>query len=642
MAFNAGTVEGTLELDANDFVDSLKRARKSLDSLSKQNKRTGSSMLSFSKVLGTVRDAVIVLPALFKAVTAPLRGMVNALKAASGVAAEFQVTTRKLTTALALSGQQGYTEITERLKVFADELQGITGISNTATLGIAQTLTVLGVQQDQLEDATVAVVNYAEAMGRDANMAALQFGRTLSGLIGELGEALPAVRDLTQEQLKAGGAFKVAGELFAGTAEQVAKTTVGLRRSLASAFGDFQRAIGDAINPVLDAITKGLTNAVKGLIDLVRANEGQLRFAFAEIAKGILAAVRKVVDFGLNVPELLARAKAFVFDLVAAFKIGGVDIKLSLLGVIRDLEKELSMALAGFSELPLVGESFKLAAGNMLVATAKTTEQIRVGREELEGMTAGLIEGSKAAEAQAAAAKEAADAIRDGSDGTSAMAVAYNRVNEALELTEQGLNNVNAKSEEIVINTNSAGTAARKLVAFWKGVGVSTDQAKESAAALAKSTAGATSGTAALADQAERAANGFNAAAGAAANMEATVSAGESRRRGGRAGLNLDDPFSAIEAVRGAESALRGAGFSRFSAVASRSARASTNQIIGAAQATVNRTIADFTNGIIAELNRAGVFDEAERQSFIRDRISEAQRFGVLPPSQVSSFAGGL
>lgn len=640
MPFNAGTVEGKLELDAKGFVDSLRRARKGLDSMAKQNKKTGSSLQTFSKVLGTVRDAVIVLPALFKAVTAPLRGLFNQLKEASGAAAEFQVTTRKLTTALALSGQQGAAQITERLKEFADALQETTGIGNTTTLAVAQTLTVLGVQQDQLEDSTTAVLNYSEAMGRDAVMASLQFGRTLSGLIGELGEALPAVRDLTQAELQAGEAFRVAGRLFAGTAEQVAQTTVGLRRSLGSAFEDFQRSIGDAINPVLDAITVGLKDAVESLTGLVRANEGAITDAFAGIARGVLSAIRKVLDFTLDVPVLVARAKALIFDIVAAFKIGGAEVRLSLLGVVADLQREFTVLLNSFSELPIVGDAFQEAAGNMLVATAKTNEEIRAGHQGIIDMTAGLVEASKGAKAAAVAAQEAADAIRDGSDQTSTMARGFIEVNNALDVTEKALDNIHKTEVKIEIATDNTkrGVLAR-LKALREASGIS-GEIKSTTEILAEATERATNNTEALANASGRAAAGFRDAAGAAGDLERATSAAESRRAGGRAGFNLDDPFSAIEALRASEAAARGAG----NILSRRSAGTVTAQIAGAAQASVDRAISAFTDDLIAELNRAGVFDPAERQTFISDRISEAQRFGVLPPSTVggSGAVGGI
>ena len=50
--------------------------------------------------------------------------------------------------------------------------------------------------------------------------------------------------------------------------------------------------------------------------------------------------------------------------------------------------------------------------------------------------------------------------------------------------------------------------------------------------------------------------------------------------------------------------------------------------------------MADFTAQTIAELNRAGVYDPAERSRIIAERTAEARRTGALP-TYTGSGAGG-
>ncbi len=62
MAFNAGSVQGELDLNAKGFVDALKRAQTALDRIEKNTKKTSSAFTKFRNALSLLRDAMLVLP----------------------------------------------------------------------------------------------------------------------------------------------------------------------------------------------------------------------------------------------------------------------------------------------------------------------------------------------------------------------------------------------------------------------------------------------------------------------------------------------------------------------------------------------------------------------------------------------------
>ena len=147
-------------------------------------------------------------------------------------------------------------------------------------------------------------------------------------------------------------------------------------------------------------------------------------------------------------------------------------------------------------------------------------------------------------------------------------------------------------------------------------------------------------------------ADAFGQAAGAAnAVADATAKAAKprdpgagsrasaSRRAGGSTSLDFSDPFRAIETAQRAQQQL-----SRTHATASagrtqvNAARAFADDVRAAADASINRAIADYTAGILSELNSAGVLNPADRSRIIRERISEAERLGVIPSA--SSLEG--
>ncbi len=665
MAFNAGSVQGKLELDAGDFLHALQRAKKSLDLLDKSNRKSVGGMQKFRNALGLVRDAVIVLPAAFRAITAPFRKFVGFLKESSNAAAEFQVTVRKFSTALTLAGNTGVAAITERVKAYADSVQELTGISNTAVLSVAQTLTVLGVQEDQLEESTLSVLNYAEAMDRDATMAALQFGRTLSGLIGELGEALPAVRDLTQAQLQQGEAFRVAGELFRGTAAAVAETTKGIRRSFVSAFGDLQRAVGDAINPVLDALTKGATAAVNVFTEKIRENEGELRGVFEGIARTLVEALRSVLEFGLDFPVLVAEAKKFLAELVGAAKTAGLDMEMFALELIQRIQQSIVSFVGTLEQLPgNLGRIATIIKADLVVGLEETKTALAVAGIEAKKKAGYLEEAAAAAAKEAESARAAADAIRDGSDESSNMAMAFNQGKEILDGMESSLDNITAKQDQVATNISRSNSGASQLLEHWREFNGVSGEAKSHAELLNGVLEAAKGNTEGLASAANDAADGFRDAAGAAASVGRAagqaagavgggggggeddgflLGPGFGRSKGGSAGLDLTTIGGATGALSAARTAGRASVGGLYSGQARQSAFIVAQQIEERLQGLTDQAFADFTSELIKELNAAGVLDPTERSRIIRERTAEAQRFGILPSERtVGAGVGAL
>lgn len=625
MAFNAGAVEGTLELDTKGFVTALRRAEKALDKIEKETKQTSKGFTSFRNAVGLLRDAMIILPGLFRAVSAPLRGLVGFLKDSSNAAAEFELVVRRLAVSMALQGIKNVKAFSKEMSAFASQIQNTTAFSEGMVLSVVQTLTVLGVQQKDLKKATTAVLNYSAAMGVEARQSAINFGKTLAGLTGELGEAFPALRELTVEQLKAGGAFDLANKSLGGFAKQVAKTTQGLRDQFINALDDLQIAVGNAINPVFDAITKAGTEAVKVLTATVKDNEGAITSVFEGIARNVLNVFRGLADAALDLPVLAAQAKAFVADVVAAVRTGGIDLEITLRQVFLGLREDILGIVKALDALPFVDLRAEISAFQNGIAGAAF--EVEILKQNAERTKAPFIAARKAAEAQAAAARMAADAVRDQTDTTSALAVAYNAVVGFIDDATAGLDDMERDVTDVNLATKQMAGSVEETLNLWKAVNDATAATAKSTDQVAGSVRDASSATRQLASDANSAAQAFSNAASAAAS----VSAGDSRRAGPRAGLNLDDPFSGLAALGAQERGLRSVGGGFFGRFQRRSASAVTEQIRAVVEGQISNAFKDFTADILNGLNRTGVLDPAERSSIVDQRLAEAVRLGVLP-----------
>ena len=106
----------------------------------------------------------------------------------------------------------------------ASAMQRTTKFTEDQTIATQAFLTELGVSGDQLELATRASADLAEAFGIDLTSAARNVGKTVGGFAGELGELIPELKDLSAEALQSGEGIELLAEKFEGRATEAAKT----------------------------------------------------------------------------------------------------------------------------------------------------------------------------------------------------------------------------------------------------------------------------------------------------------------------------------------------------------------------------------------------------------------------------------
>jgi hypothetical protein len=136
------------------------------------------------------------------------------------------------------------------LKEQAAAIQENSTVGDEAILGQQAYLASLGFTEQQIMDMIQASVDLSAATGMNLDSAVRNLAKTYSGLTGELGESLPMLRDLTQEELKAGAATEVIREQFAGTAKEISQTGIGALEQMENAYGDLQERLGEKLLPI--------------------------------------------------------------------------------------------------------------------------------------------------------------------------------------------------------------------------------------------------------------------------------------------------------------------------------------------------------------------------------------------------------
>jgi hypothetical protein len=159
---------------------------------------------------------------------------------------------------------QGITSRATRkdLEEYASSLQRVTIHGDEAALaGIAVALN-MGATAEQAKELVAVSADLADAMGRDLNESIRQVTKTLGGYAGELGEIIPELKQLSPDQLRAGGAARILRERFGGSAQAIAQTEGGRLQQTMNTLGDNFEKLGARILPAFNWALEKVVNFI--------------------------------------------------------------------------------------------------------------------------------------------------------------------------------------------------------------------------------------------------------------------------------------------------------------------------------------------------------------------------------------------
>ena len=151
----------------------------------------------------------------------------------------------------------------------ASALQKVTTAGDEAIIEQQAFLASLKFTEDQIKTIIPVALDLSAATGISLESAVRNTSKTFSGLAGELGELVPQLRDLTQEEMKAGKAVEVLGELFEGQASKQAETLSGSLEQMSNAIGDAAEALGSLLSPVVVTTANAMKTLAEGVSNVI-------------------------------------------------------------------------------------------------------------------------------------------------------------------------------------------------------------------------------------------------------------------------------------------------------------------------------------------------------------------------------------
>ena len=201
--------------------------------------------------------------------------------------AESERALTSLKTALDISPKADLSDL-EKLTKFASDLQALTGIGDDTTIALQSMLISTGRTADETMRIIKLAADYSAATGKSFQSSVEQINKTFGGSARQLGQLFPELKDLSEEELKAGDALEILEQKFGGFSEKLANTAATSIAKFNESWGDMKEALGEAIMPAVQPI---LENLVKFLNDpVIPTIQG-----FAPIVKEIFSAVEEII-----------------------------------------------------------------------------------------------------------------------------------------------------------------------------------------------------------------------------------------------------------------------------------------------------------------------------------------------------------
>jgi len=274
------TLEATVSLNTTKFESGIKKMQASWKSLTDNMAKLGAAS------------------------AAVFTGMTLAIGKATQTFATQEIATKKLEIAInrfALADKR----LTKQLKQTANELQDMTGIGNEVIEAVASMGLSMGISGEKIIKATKAAVVMNQVLGMEMTSAMRNLAKTTAGMTGELGEAIPFIRELTTEQLKSGEAIDLIIDKLGGFSQELSNMTdVHIKRAKA-ALGDIGEAFGSLFAPEAKEIADFVSNLSQSLAKLTPESQATIKslaklgmtFAALGAALGAFALIWKTTSF---------------------------------------------------------------------------------------------------------------------------------------------------------------------------------------------------------------------------------------------------------------------------------------------------------------------------------------------------------
>ena len=235
----------------------------------------------------------------------------------------------------------------KRLRDYASQLQKISTVGDEQLLPFMAQLAASGRDETQIMQIMSAALDASASGMITLDEAVRGLNNSYTGQIGRLGMQIPALKNLTAEELKAGKAVEVVSRTYKGLAEETAKAT-GSTEQLKNAWGDLKEEMGRDVEKTLGPWRRFLTQLIQAKTATEQTRRALLdaRQILGKDAESVTA--DDMATLQQRRGDVLARinsgyAQGLELDLLKQ-ELVALNQKISAVMEIRDIQKEATLA----------------------------------------------------------------------------------------------------------------------------------------------------------------------------------------------------------------------------------------------------------------------------------------------------------
>lgn len=223
----------------------------------------------------------------------------------------------------------------KRLKAYASELQGTSIFGDEQLIEYQSWLAAQGQNEESIKAIMEASVELASSGVMPLESAVKNLAKSYSGTAGELGESIPALKELTKEQLANGEAVRLVAQQYDGMAAAVAGSETGVKQQLENLKGDIKESLGEIWSGIRGDANKNMLNVFQNINNWLQTNK-----------QTIVNVFRGIPQIALSTFNLIKNIFKQVFS--AEFVISMVKLYISYLKAVTEMLKEYILIWASY------------------------------------------------------------------------------------------------------------------------------------------------------------------------------------------------------------------------------------------------------------------------------------------------------
>lgn len=149
-------------------------------------------------------------------------------------------------------------EAIDRLKEYAEAQALRTGSDGEAMMSMMSFLATSGRTEEQMKEIISVASDMSVVWGKDLKSSVEDLNKTFSGSAGGIAKTIPELKNLTDEQLKAGAGITLLKEQYGGLSDQLAGSASVALQNFTNSWDDTRAALGESLMPAVMPMLQGL------------------------------------------------------------------------------------------------------------------------------------------------------------------------------------------------------------------------------------------------------------------------------------------------------------------------------------------------------------------------------------------------